>query len=297
MPGPRPRASLPPVSGDTIKSLILPAALMFIMFGMGMGLTAGDFRRVIASPRSSFIGLLCQFLGLPLLAFGIATALRLPGDLAVGLMLIAACPGGPTSNIITHLSRGDTALSVTLTALSSLLTVFTIPLVVGASIRHFLGETATLVLPFWKTVVQLLVVTLLPITLGMWANAARPALCRRFAAPINLISLGFLALVIAMVVAREKDLARQFLLAGPAAATLNITGMLLGFGAATAFRLGLPQRLAISIEVGIQNGTLALAIALGMLDSARFAMPAVVYSLLMFASGSFMILAFGRQRR
>ncbi len=281
---------------DSIKALILPAALMFIMFGMGMGLTPGDFKRVIVSPKAKLVGLICQILCLPLLAFAIAVALRLPGDLAVGLMLIAACPGGPTSNIITHLSRGDTALSVSLTAFSSIITVFTIPLIVGASIRHFLGETATLVLPFWKTVIQLLVVTILPIVLGMWANAARPALCRRFARPFNLVSLGFLVLVIAIAVGREQDLAKQFLLAGPSAVALNLASMLLGFGAAAYFGLGLSQRICISIEVGIQNGTLALAIALGMLESARFAMPAVVYSLIMFASGGAMILVFGRRQ-
>lgn len=280
---------------DSIKSLILPAALIFIMFGMGMGLAPGDFRRVLVSPKAKLVGLFCQIVCLPLLAFAIAVGLRLPGELAVGLMLIAACPGGPTSNIITHLSRGDTALSVSLTAVSSLLTVFTIPLVVGASIRYFLGESATLVLPFWKTLIQLLAVTIVPILLGMWANAARPELCRRFTTPFHRISLVFLVLVIAMVVAREQDLAGQFLLAGPSAAALNITGMLLGFGAATCFGLALPQRITISIEVGIQNGALALAIALGMLESARIAMPAVVYSLIMFASGGAMILRYGRR--
>ncbi|MFM7182170.1 MAG: bile acid:sodium symporter family protein [Verrucomicrobiales bacterium] len=278
---------------DLLKSLILPAALMFIMFGMGMSLTPGEFKRVFVSPKAKLVGLACQLLCLPLLAFGIAVVLQLPGDLAVGLMLISACPGGATSNIITHLSRGDTALSVSLTAASSMITVFTIPLIVGASIHHFLGETTTLTLPFGKTVIQLLVVTILPVALGMWANAVRPALCR----PINFISLGFLVLVIAMAVAKEHDLAKQFLLAGPSAAALNITSMLIGLAAATYFGLALPQRICISIEVGIQNGTLALAIALGMLESARIAVPAVVYSLIMFATGGLMILIFGRRAK
>lgn len=282
---------------ELIKSLLLPAALIFIMFGMGMSLTPADFKRVILSPKAKLVGLFCQLIGLPLLAFGIALALRLPGDLAVGLMLIAACPGGPTSNIITHLSRGDTALSVSLTAASSLVTVFSIPIVVGTSIRYFLGDTATLVLPFWKTVLQLVVVTILPVLLGMWANAARPVLCRSLESIFQKISLGFLVLVIVIAVAREQDLARQFLLAGPAATVLNISGMLLGFGAAAWCGLALPQRISISVEIGIQNGTLALAIALGMLENARFAMPAVVYSLLMFASGALMILRFGKGQR
>jgi bile acid:Na+ symporter, BASS family len=285
------------MNADLIKSLMLPAALVFIMFGMGMSLTPGDFKRVLTSPKAKLVGLFCQLLALPSLAFGIALALRLPGDLAVGLMLIAACPGGPTSNIISHLSRGDTALSVSLTAVSSMVTVFTIPLIVGASIRHFLGESATLVLPFWKTVVQLLVVTILPVLLGMWANALRPALCRRMASPFNVISIAFLVLVIVVAVAREQELGKQFLLAGPAAGGLNIASMAVGFGAAAWFGLARPQRITVSIEVGIQNGTLALAIALGMLESPRIAMPAVVYSLVMFASGAAMILRFGRGAR
>lgn len=283
------------MSGETIKSLVLPAALFFIMFGMGMGLTAADFKRVIASPKAKLVGLFCQLVCLPMLAFGLAVGMRLPGELAVGLMVVAACPGGPTSNIITHLSRGDSALSVSLTAVSSLVTVFTIPVVVGASIGYFLGETAEVVLPFWQTFFQLLVVTLLPVGLGMWANAARPGLCRRFVPSFHRISLGFLVLVILMAVARERDLAAQFVLAGPSALILNLSGMLLGYGVAIWAGLGLPQRITISIEVGIQNGALALAIALGMLESTRIAMPAVVYSLIMFASGAGMILRYGRR--
>ena len=282
---------------DLLKALFLPAALIFIMFGMGMSLTPGDFKRVILAPKAKILGLACQLLALPVLAFCLAAALRLPGELAVGLMLVAACPGGPTSNIISHLSRGDTALSVSLTAVSSMVTVFSIPLVVGGSIHYFLGETAAIALPFWKTVAQLVIVTILPVALGMAANAARPAWCARMARPFHIISIAFLALVIIAAVVREDDLGRQFVLAGPAALALNVGSMALGFAAAVWFRLSHPQRISISIEVGIQNGTLALAIGLGMLESARIAMPAVVYSLIMFATGGLMILRFGRAAR
>lgn len=282
---------------DLLKSLLLPAALIFIMFGMGMSLVPGDFKRVIIAPKAKLIGLFCQLLILPLLAFAIAHLFRLPGDLAVGLMLIAACPGGPTSNIISHLSRGDTALSVSLTAVSSMVTVFSIPLIVAGSIHHFMSESSTLALPFWKTVIQLLIVTILPVFLGMKANRARPLLCRRLETPFQLISIGFLILVILVAIAREQDLSRQFMLAGPAALTLNVASMALGFTAAAIFQLARPQQISISVEVGIQNGTLALAIALGMLESSRIAMPAVVYSLIMFASGAFMILRFGHRKQ
>jgi BASS family bile acid:Na+ symporter len=289
-------AKLTAMSPDLLKTVFLPLALISIMFGMGMSLTPADFKRVVLSPRATILGLICQLVALPLLAFALIWLFRLPGDLAVGLMILAACPGGPTSNIITHLSRGDTALSVTLTAVSSVITVFTIPLLVGFAIRHFLDADEAIVLPFLKTVGQLIVVTLIPIALGMWVNRARPVFARRMASTVNVISLIFLALVILAAVLREKDLGQQFLLAGPAALALNLASMALGLGAAALFRLTRPQGISISIESGIQNGTLALSIALGLLDSSRIAMPAVVYSLLMFASGAIMIFWFGRRR-
>jgi bile acid:Na+ symporter, BASS family len=285
--------SMPP---DLLKTVFLPLALISIMFGMGMSLTVADFRRVVVSPRAALLGVCCQLIGLPVLAIALVWIFRLPGDLAVGLMIIAACPGGPSSNIITHLCRGDTALSVTLTALSSVITVFTIPLIVGASISHFMGTDGAMALPFLTTMAQLVVVTLIPISLGMWVNAVRPGFCRRMAGTVNVVSLVFLALVILAAVLREKDLAHQFALAGPAAFSLNLGSLALGLGAAALFRLTRPQGICISIESGIQNGTLALSIALGLLDSPRIAMPAVVYSLLMFVSGAAMILWFGRKR-
>lgn len=281
---------------DLLKTVLLPLALISIMFGMGMSLTVADFRRVALSPRATVLGLCCQLIGLPVLAFALVWLFRLPGDLAVGLMILAACPGGPTSNMITHLCRGDTALSVTLTAVSSVITVFTIPLLVGFSIGHFFGAESAVALPFLQTMGRLFVVTLIPISLGMWVNAVRPGFCRRMSGTVNVVSLVFLLAVILAALLSEKDLARQFLLAGPAALALNLGSLGLGLGAAALFRLSRPQGISISIESGIQNGTLALSIALGLLDSPRIAMPAVVYSLIMFASGALMILWFGRKK-
>lgn len=280
---------------DFLKTVVLPLALMLIMFGMGMTLTIADFRRVITSPLAVFTGVACQMIGLPLIALCLAALLGLPPELAVGLMVIAACPGGPTSNIITHLSRGDTALSVTLTAVSSVLTVFTIPALIAFAITHYGAGDGTITLPFGKTVIQLIAVTLLPIALGMWLHAAKPAFAQRMSRPVNVFSLVFLVLIILAAVLREKDLGQQFVLAGPAALLLNIGSMALGFAVGALVKLPRPQRITIAIEAGIQNGTLALAIALGMLESSRIAMPAVVYSLLMFATGAFMIMRFGRK--
>jgi BASS family bile acid:Na+ symporter len=283
------------MSGEVLKQVALPLALFTVLFGMGLSLVPEDFRRVFRHPKAKLVGLACQLAVLPAAAFALALLFRLPGEVAVGLMVLASCPGGATSNVITHLSRGDTALSVTLTAASSMACVFTIPWIVGWSMDFFLGGSAAVQLPFWKTLLQLALVTILPIACGMAVRAARPAFAQRLEKPAGIFAIAFLALIIAAAVAREQNLAHQFAVAGPAAIALNLVAMSLSFAAGWAFRLPKPQRTTISIEAGIQNGTLALAIALGLLDSPAIAMPAVVYSLFMFVSGGAMIALFGRR--
>ena len=283
------------MSGELLKQLALPVALFAVLFGMGLSLVPADFRRVVLQPKAKIIGLTCQLLLLPSVAFALALLFRLPGELAVGLMVLAACPGGATSNVITHLSRGDTALSVSLTAVSSVGCVFTIPWIVRWSMDWFLGAGAEVALPFWKTLGQLTLVTILPILCGMTMRRLRPAVADRLERPAAVFSLVFLALIIAAAVAREKDLTHQFVVAGPAAISLNIVMMLFGFVAGWLFGLPRDQRITLAIETGIQNGTLALGITLGLLESARIAMPSVVYCLFMFLSGAFMIARFGRR--
>lgn len=274
---------------ELLKTVFLPLALIVLMFGMGLSLTLVDFKRVFRAPKATLTGLSLQLLGLPLLALAIAHLLGLPPLIAIGLLLVAACPGGATSNLLTHLAKGDTALSVTLTACSSVFTVFTIPLIISAGADHFqTGETSVQV-PVVTTLLQLFVITIIPISLGILVHTKKPAFSQRMARPVNIISLVFLALIIFLAVLKEKDLGSQFLIAGPAAVTLNLTAMLLGYLVAKQLRLGAAQQTAITIEVGIQNGTLALAIALGILENATIAMPAVVYSLFMFASGAFIL--------
>ena len=284
------------MSGELLKQLALPIALFAVLFGMGLSLVPADFLRVVRRPKAKIVGLTCQLLLLPTVAFLLALLFRLPGELAVGLMVLAACPGGATSNVITHLSKGDTALSVSLTAVSSMVCVFTIPWIIRWSMDWFLGAGADVALPFWKTLGQLALVTILPIICGMTVRHLRPAWADRLERPANIFSLVFLALIIAAAVAREKDLAHQFVVAGPAAITLNIVMMLLGFAAGWLSGLPRNQRVTLAIETGIQNGTLALGITLGLLDSARIAMPSVVYCLFMFLSGGFMIARFGHRR-
>jgi BASS family bile acid:Na+ symporter len=279
---------------DFIKTVMLPVALIIIMFGMGMTLRRVDFQRVLLSPKSVLIGLACQLLGLPVIAFYIASFFKLPGELATGLVLVALCSGGATSNIISHLAKGDTALSVTLTAASTLITVFTLPLLLPLAMVHFLAESQIVSLPFTSTFLQLVIVTLLPLSLGMWLHAARPAFSRRMAGTFNGISIVFVGSVVIVAVINEKNLGAQILQAGPAAVTLNLCGMALGYAAAKACRLPPKQVITIAIEVGIQNAAVSLTIALGMLQNSSIAMPAVVYSLFMLVSGSLVILWHGR---
>lgn len=279
-----------------IKTVLLPLAIIVIMFGMGLSLSLNDFKRIFISPKAKVLGLILQLIMLPLVAFGLVWAFGLSGELAVGLILISACPGGPTSNIISHLSKGDTALSVSLTATSSLITIVTIPLWVEYSLDRFMGSDTGIHLSFQQTVLQLMVVVLIPIALGMLLKSKFPHLTSRLDKPVKIFSLFFLILIVVVGVIREEDLLNQFKLVGPAAISLNVLTMALGFGIARIAGLETPQRIALSIETGIQNGTLALAIAMGMLESTRIGIPAVVYSLLMFVTGFFMVLFFGRKK-
>ncbi|MDF3128139.1 bile acid:sodium symporter family protein [Kiritimatiellaeota bacterium B1221] len=276
-----------------LKTVALPLALILIMIGMGMSLTPADFKRVIRKPKASILGLVLQLLLLPVIAFMLCVLFGLQGELAVGLMVVASCPGGATSNMISHLSKGDTALSVTLTAFSSLITPFTIPLIIGASLGYFLETDSTITLPFAKTLIQLLIVSVLPVCIGMILHKKFPVITRKLGKPVNIMSLAFLAIIVVIAVIQEQDLLHQFSIAGPVAFSLNVVTMSIGFALATLIGLGQRQRITLAIETGIQNGTLALAISLGMLESPRIAIPAVVYSLIMFISGGAMMIVFG----
>ena len=277
-----------------LKEVALPVALILIMLGMGMTLVPADFKRVLLKPLASVLGLCLQLVLLPVIAFLLCKGFGLPAELAVGLMLIASCPGGPTSNLISHLSNGDTALSVSLTAISSLVTTLTIPLVMGFAMTTFMDSAQAITVPFGKTVIQLMVVSVIPIIAGMGLRAKCPGFCDKCAKPVNIFSMVFLLLIVVAAVMQEENLGAQFKSAGPAAVSLNVLTMAVGFGLAALVRLGLRQRITLAIESGIQNGTLALAIALGILESSSIAIPAVVYSLLMFCTGGVMIAVFGR---
>ncbi len=277
------------MEANFLTDIFLPLALFIIMLGMGLSLTLEDFKRVVLYPQAVGIGLIAQLIMLPIVGFAIASLFPLEPELAVGVMILAACPGGPTSNLLTFLAGGDVALSVTLTAISSLITVFTIPLVVNFSMQTFLGQGTNLQLPFINTVLQIAVITLLPVALGMVVNKYAPGVAVKADKPVKWLSLFFLAVVIVGVLLRERNNFISYVIdVGLVTLVLNVVTMALGFALATFTKLGEKRATAITIEVGLQNGTLAIAIASSstLLNTPTMAIPAAIYSLLMFITGA-----------
>ena len=262
--------------------LLLPLALGIIMLGLGLGLTTDDFRRVARYPRAVLTGLSLQTLVLPWVAFALALGFGLPPELAVGLMLLAASPGGATANIYSHLARGDVALNITLTAINSLLCLLTLPLILNLSLEYFLGA-GQYVPPPTKKVIEVAVIIIVPVALGMLIRAKAAAFAARAEKPLRLLSVLVLVLLIVAAVRQEwSTLTRYFAVVGLACLSFNLISMAAGYAAPRALKLPKRQAIAIAMEIGIHNGTLAIFIALNVLQNPTVSVPAAVYSLLMF---------------
>lgn len=286
------------MQSSIITEILLPVALIVIMLGMGLSLTLQDFKRVVVYPKATFVGLFGQLILLPLVAFLILKVIELPPTLAVGVMLLAVCPGGPTSNLISNLARADLALSITLTAISSLITVFTIPVLLNFSMEHFIGEGKYVELPVVGTMIQILVITLIPVSIGMAIRWKFPQAANKAEQPVKIASALFITLVILGVIIKEKDnLPGYFMAVGIIMLLVNVIIMVLAYGSASIFKLSHQQCSTISIECGIQNGTLAIAIATSsaLLNNSQMSIPAAVYSLLMFVTGGIAIYIFRRK--
>lgn len=269
-----------------LTSLMLPLALGVIMLGLGLGLTIADFRRVARYPRAVLVGLGLQTLVLPWVAFGLALAFRLPPELAVGLMLLAASPGGATANIYSHLARGDVALNITLTAINSVLCLLTLPVILNMALEYFLGA-GQYVPPPTRKIVEVAVIILLPVLLGMGLRRLAPALATRAEKPLRVLSILVLVLLVVIAVAQSwQTLATYFAVVGAACLLFNLASLGTGYLAPLALRLPRGQAIAIAMEIGIHNGTLAIFIALNVLGSATIAAPAAIYSLMMFLTAA-----------
>jgi bile acid:Na+ symporter, BASS family len=276
----------------------LPLSLMIIMTGMGLTLTVHDFRRVFAYPRAMVVGTLAQIVLMPLLAFALIYTFSLSPMIAVGLVVIAACPGGTTSNVFAYLAHGTLALSITLTVIASVITVFTIPFFTNIALELFteVDVDDPLRLPVLRTIITLAVIVIVPVLIGMAIRANAEGFARRAEGAISLFGvLVLLALIIAIVYQVRADLGGLLAEAGPSAAALNLAGMGLGFLAGTFSRISHRDALTIAIEVGIKNGTLGLMVTLSLLGSEQMAIPSAVYGLLMYGFGAGLIF-YGRWR-
>ncbi|AEB58071.1 bile acid:sodium symporter family protein [Ectopseudomonas mendocina] len=276
------------MTADPLLTFFLPAALGIIMLGLGLSLSLADFARVAKFPKPVLIGLACQLLLLPLACFFLAKLFGLAPALAVGLMLLAASPGGTTANLYSHLAHGDVALNITLTAVNSVIAILTMPLIVNLSLAYFMSADQAIPLQFAK-VVQVFVIVLGPVAIGMWLRSRFPGFAERMQKPVKIVSALFLLLIILLAVAKDwRTFVDYAPSVGGAALAFNLLSMAVGYCVPRLLKLNLRQAIAIAMEIGIHNGTLAIALALSpaLLNNPTMAIPAAIYSLIMFVTAA-----------
>jgi BASS family bile acid:Na+ symporter len=284
------------MESSIITTLLLPIALGIVMLGLGLSLTVADFARVVRYPKAVLIGLFIQTVVLVAGAYVIARLAALPPELAVGLMLLAASPGGATANIYSHLAHGDVALNITLTAINSLLALVTLPLIVDAALMHFLGQDQY-VPPPTRKVIEVAAIIVLPVLIGMALRAGLPKVAAALEKPIRLFAVLVLVAVIGAAIVAEWERLPGFIAAvGAACLAFNLLSMAIGYGLPRWLDLPRSQAIAISMEIGIHNGTLAIFIALTVLQNATLSVPAAVYSIIMFVTASAFTLWLNRGR-
>ena len=269
-----------------IVTKIAPIALAFIMLGLGLGLSTRNFLRVLNNPKDFTVGIICQLILLPIVAYILLLILRLPVELALGLMIIAAAPGGVTSNVLTKFANGDVALSISLTAIGSLISIFSVPFIVFTSAK-LLGVTdLSSDISMTGIALKMALVVTVPVILGM--------IIRRFAenfisSNINIVNriTGILFIVVfAAIWVEERENIFSYLgQAGLAVLILNVVMMTLAFYIAKGFATGIPQRKCISLECGLQNGTLAVFVATQIFNDVAFMVPTAAYALIMYITG------------
>ncbi len=263
-------------------AVALPLALGIIMFGLGLDLTPADFARVARRPRAAGVALGCQLLLLPAICFALVLLFRLPPILAVGMLLLAASPGGTTANLYSHLFRGDVALNISLTAINSVIAVVTLPVITNLAIAWFQPGDLSVGLQFRKTL-EVFLIVLAPVALGMTVRALKPGFAAAMDKPIRIASVAILVLVIAGSVASSFDLlASNVLLLGGVATTFCVLSLAVGYVVPRLLQIDRPQAVASAFEVGIHNATLAIVIAQGVLQQPEMSLPAAVYGVLMF---------------
>ena len=268
-----------------VTDVVLPLALAFIMLALGLGLTFDDFIRVVRRPRDFAVGAVSQIFVLPVVAFLLANLWPMAPELALGLMIIAAAPGGVTSNLLTAFARGDVALSISLTAVISLLSVLTIPLVVVFAYGHFIGEQAVQDITVADTAISVFLIVTIPVLVGLLVRRFAEGFALRVEPSARAVSAVLFVLVLAGAIYQERNnLVSYYAQAGLATFALNLTMMVLAYLLARWFATGAKQRTAIAMECGLQNGTLAIAIAVLLFGGGLATVPATTYSLTMFVT-------------
>jgi BASS family bile acid:Na+ symporter len=273
---------------SVLISVLLPMALAVVMFGLGLSLTVADFVRIRRQPRAVIVALLCQLVLLPSICFGIVVLLDLSPLLAVGMMLLAASPGGTTANLFSHLFRGDVALNITLTAVNSLLALVTLPFIISIALGYFepsiAGEDVSL--PFSK-VLEVFAIVLIPVVVGMVVRRQAPSFAARMDRAVRLMSAMVLAAVIVGAIVSERENVADYLAqVGLAALLFCAASLSIGYFVPRAVGVNRAQATASAMEIGVHNSTLAITIAISVLDSVDLAIPAAVYSVVMFPAAA-----------
>ena len=274
------------MQASILTDLLLPLSIGIIMFGLGLSLTTEDFRRIARYPFAVSFGLFLQVILLPFAALLIAIALKLSPNYALGLMLVAAAPGGATANIYSHLAKGDVALNITLTAVNSLLALLTLPIVINLSLEYFFGA-GQYVPPPHRKVIEVAAIILLPVLLGMFVRARSENFAKRMEKPIKLFSILVLAiLILAAIYIERAKLLDSIVAVGLACLLFNVVSMLTGYLAPLALRLPERQAIAITMEIGIHNTALAIYIALNVLNNPAASLVPGIYTLCMYLTAT-----------
>lgn len=272
---------------QTLTQVALPIAIILIMTGVGLSLAPVDFKRVFQQPKAFLLGVICQMLILPLIAIAVIAITGLTGELAIGLFILSLCPGGATSNLYSYLAKADVGLSVSLTAVIGFITPFTIPLLAVWAINFYGNEGEQFQLPIITTWVKLMVVTVIPVLIGMGIRAKWTEFAKRSETYVSWFSMAVLAFVITSICVNLGEKLVDFAISsGPAVIMLNLSTMALGYFAGRFLLHQEAQSRTITLEVGMQNGTLALLITSGILQSGAMSVAPSIYSLFMFISAS-----------
>jgi len=286
------------MNSSIATTVFLPIALAVIMFGLGLSLTVADFTRVVRYPKASLIALGCQILVLPAICLGLVLLFDLDPPLAVGMMLLAAAPGGTTANLFSHLAHGDVALNITLTAVNSVLAVITLPIVVNLSLQGFMeGEEEIGLQP--DKLLQVFAIVLIPVAIGMLVRRRASGFADRLNRPVRIASIVVLVSVIAVAVFQERGNVMGYIESvGLLALIFCVVSLTIGYTVPRALRVPRGQAIASSFEIGIHNSTLAITIALSpaLLDSAEMAIPAAVYGIAMFIPAGVLAYLLNRRR-